>query len=948
LTTIAQRSFAGGEISPALYGRVDIVKYSTGLRTCRNFIVARHGGVYNRAGTTFVGEVKDSTKTVRLIPFIFNSDQTYVLEFGNLYMRVVRNGAQVTETAQAITGITNANPAVLTYSGADNYANGDEVYISGVIGAMAPYVNGRNFKVANLNAGANTFELQYMDAATNVNSTGFGAYTSGGTIAEVHTIVTPYVEADLQDLQYVQSADVITIVHPNYAPRELSRTGHTSWTLSVISFDPSIARPTAVAVVAGGAGTGTYRYKITAIKAETFEESLSGTEAADTITAITQANPAVVSAAAHGYANGDEVLITGVVGMTQVNNRVFIVAGVTAGTFQLKDVDSTGYTAYSSGGSSFRTSGVVTAAAAPTPAAPHVITWTAVTNAIEYNVYKETNGIYGFIAVAPAATFSDTGITPDTSDTPPVATNLFKLTGDFPSAVSYFQQRRIFANTDNDPEKILCSRSAQQKNFTTHQPLTDDDAVIFEITGRQVNEIKHIVDIGALVVFTSGGEWTIEGDPSGILTPTDINPKQRSYNGSGSLSPLIVGGNALYLQSRSSIIRDLAFDFQVESYRGNDLTIFAPHLFEGYTIRDWAYQQIPHSIVWAVRSDGKLIGLTYVREHQVWGWHRHDFDGTVEQVCVVPEGTEDFLYVVIKRTISGLASLGGSTRRYVERFATRRVADIQDSIFADSALSYDGRHTGATTMTLSGGTSWVSTETLTLTASAATFASSDVGNAIHLTGSGGTLIRFTIDAFSSTTVVTGRPHKTVPVSMRSVAITVWAKAVDEVTGLWHIEGKTVSVLGDGFVAANPNNSAYGVVTVANGVATLDRPYGVVRAGLPYTSDFETLDVDTPSGESIADKKKQISRVTLFVESSRGIWIGGSTPASDSTLGPGLTEVKLRDTEAYDEPVDLETGPVDVNIRSEWNSNGRIFIRQTDPIPLSVLAVIPSGLIPIGR
>src|SRR5262245_57207681 len=141
---VAQRSFAGGEIAPSLYARVDTSKYATGLRTMRNNILMRHGGAQSRPGLDFIGEVKDSTKSVRLIPFIFNTDQTYCLEFGNLYMRVIRDGSYQYDVSRNITGITNANPGVVT-SNAHGFSNGEEVYISGVVGAIAPYVNGRNF-----------------------------------------------------------------------------------------------------------------------------------------------------------------------------------------------------------------------------------------------------------------------------------------------------------------------------------------------------------------------------------------------------------------------------------------------------------------------------------------------------------------------------------------------------------------------------------------------------------------------------------------------------------------------------------------------------------------------------------------------------------------------------------------------------------------------------------
>jgi len=216
MTTVIQRSFSSGEVSPSLYARTDLVKHATGLRTAQNGIILRYGGYANRAGTEFINEVSDSAKTVRLVPFIFNATQTYVLEFGEEYMRVIKDGVQVKLTAQNITGITAANPAVVTIAG-HGYANDDEVAIASV-GGMTE-LNGRNFKVANVTA--NTFSLKYMDG-TAVNSSSFTAYTSGGTASKIYQIATPYQESELASLYYVQSADVISIVHPNHPPAELS------------------------------------------------------------------------------------------------------------------------------------------------------------------------------------------------------------------------------------------------------------------------------------------------------------------------------------------------------------------------------------------------------------------------------------------------------------------------------------------------------------------------------------------------------------------------------------------------------------------------------------------------------------------------------------------------------------------------------------------------------
>jgi len=864
MVSIAQRSFAGGEIAPALYARVDQSKYQSGLRTLRNYFVMRHGGAANRPGTAWIAEVKDSSKTVRLIPFIFNADQTYVLEFGDQYMRVYHDGGQVTLTPQSITGITNASVAVLTYSGADTYANGDEVYVSGIVGPIGTYLNGRNFKVANVDTALNTFELNYLDG-TAVNSTSMGAYTSGGTIAEVYQISTPYVEADLATLDFIQSADVVTIVHPTYAPRDLERTGHTSWTLTSITFAPDIAAPTGQSATQGGStGSTTYDWKITAVADETFEESLP-------------------SAAAH-ITNGNAT------------------------------ISATNYVD---------------------------ISWSAVTGAAEYNIYRAVNGVYGFIGTAVGLAFRDTGITPDTSDTPPSARNPFA--SDFPSTVTYYQQRLVFANTNSDPETVWASRSGQFKNFTVSSPIQDDDAVTFVLAGRQVNSVKHLLDLGKLVVMTVGGEHLIQGDQAGTLKPTDVNPVQQSYFGSGNLAPIIIGKTAIFLQARGSIIRDLGYDVQSDGYTGNDLTIFSAHLFDGFSMVDWAFAQTPHSVIWVVRDDGILLGLTYVREHQLWAWHRHDFsngDATVENVCVIPEGTEDSVYLVIKRTING------ATKRYIERLTTRQIGDIVDAIFLDSALSYDGRNTGVRTMTLSGGTDWVYTETLTLTASSSFFTSADVGNSIFLYTATGEVVRCEITAYTSGTVVSVKPHKTVPASLRSAATTSWSRAVDELTGLWHLEGKAVSVFADGFVVASPNNASYDGITVSNGTITLDKPYAVIHVGLPITADLETLDIDTPQGETVSDKKKLITAVSVFVEKTRGLWVGPKPPTDDDTDPlENLREIKQRNEETYEQPVDLATETLDVDIKGEWNSNGRIFIRQVDPLPASILAVVPTGLVP---
>lgn len=851
MALLAQRNFSGGEISPSLYSRTDISKYQNGLRTCRNMLVMRHSGITNRPGSKFIGEVADSTYSVRLIPFIFNSDQTYCLEFGNLTMRVIRNAGYVTETAKTISSINQADPCVITTSAAHGYSDGDEVFVSAILGMTE--LNGRNFKVVTKTL--TSFSIQYLDG-TDVDSTGFTAYSSSGQCARIYTLTTPYSYSDLGELNFVQSADVVTLTHPSYEIRELTRTDHTSWSIDLKNLAPEIAAPGGLAV--SGSSGASYYWVVTSVDAETFEESLP----------------------------------TSPVG----------------------------------------------ANSAPTSGSPRTLSWSSVSGAGEYNVYANVNGIYGFIGTAGSNSFVDDGITPDTTDTPPSARNPFNATDDYPSVCAYLQQRLVFANTNNEPEKIWGSRIGLFDNFTTSTPLQDDDAITFNLVGRQVNAVKHILDLGKPVLMTSAGEWVCGGNDAGILTPGQINPKQQSYSGSGDLRPLVIGSTAIFLQARNQIVRDLAYNFETDGYIGNDLTIFSSHLFKGYTLVDWDFQQVPHSILWAVRSDGSLLSMTYVREQQLLGWARHDFgEATVENICIVPEGVEDAIYLAIKRTVDGRVV------RYVERLSNREYNNLVDAIFMDSTLSYDGRNYDDTlSMTLSGGSSWDQTETLTLTASSSYFASTDTNKEIHLTGSDGSLIRFDIRTYSSGTVVTGKADKLVPAGMRSVAITDWSLAISEVTNLWHLEGKEVSVFADSFVIASPNNSTVSTsLTVTDGMITLPYAHAVIHVGLPYISDIQTLDIDLPNQQSMADKTKKIHKIYISMEASRGLW-AGTEPPSDDSVDPleNLFELKTRFTEGYDEPVNLTTGIEDVEVNTGFNQNGRIFLRNVDPLPLTILGVFP--------
>lgn len=851
-----QRSFAAGEIAPALQARADLVKYATGLKTCRNFFVQKEGGAANRSGTEFIAEVKDSSKATRLIEFIFNDEQTYILEFGELYMRVFRAGGAV-----VVSGVAAWNSATA-------YAVGD----------LAEYL------------GINYYCIAAHTAQTPPDATYW--YALAGDIYE---IPTPYAEADLFALNYVQSADVITIVHPTYEPRELARTAHTTWTLTVPTFAPGIAAPANPAVT-GGTGTGQdFKYVVTAVEDETFEESLASA-------AVTLTN------------KGD-----------------------------------------------------------PTDAAPNELSWDAVTGAVEYNVYKQKpaptggafDGVYGYVGTATATNFSDENITPNFADTPPTARNPFGSSGNYPSAVTYVQQRRAFGNTNNNVEKIWASRSGLPDNFTISSPIQDDDAVTFVVRGRTVNLIRHMIEMAQLLVFTSGAEWVVKGDESGIIKPGGVNPKPQSYHGSGTLRPIVIGNTVIFVQGRGAIVRDLNYEFVSDQFSGNDLGIFSSHLFKGRTITDWDFAENPDSIVWQARDDGTMLGMTYLPEQKVFGWHRHDSytlagQSFIESMRAVPEGTEDFLYILVRRVINS------ATKRYIERMKSRQ----SDNFFVDCGLTYDGsEQTG--TITITGGTNWTYDEDLTATlvgagitldatyegdelvyidsgaawSAATAYVVGDVvtsGTISYLciadnTGReppnatywevGTRTYRLKIKTFLTGSTATVNLDKTLASVLRGVPLSGWQMARKDFAGLGHLEGEIVSILSDGDVEPQK--------TVASGAVSLENPGIVVHVGLPIEADLETLDLDLPGDQTLAVLKRPVSQVILTVQDTKGIWAG---PDADH-----LEEYEQRQIADRDSTIPPLTGQANITMTTDWEGNGRVFIRQSDPLPINVLAAVPVGV-----
>lgn len=536
-TRLFQPSMAGGEISPSLFGRVDIDKYSVSLRRCRNFIIHRTGGTSNRAGSEFLGEVLDSAYSPKLIEFRFNNTtQVCLLEFGEYTMRMWYQGALIVDDT--------GNPVV---------------------------------------------------------------------------IETPYSAEEAHHMEHAQSGDVLYFTHIDHAPQKLARYSWTDWRFTELTFLPTIDT-VGLSITCSGdilvSGGDKIAYVSTVVDPDTGEESLS-----------------------FGWYQVEGPASTN----WNVNQRVII-----------------------------------------------TINGAKVYN--HYRIYKSIgSNIWGYIGeiVSDPNTgnyFIDRNITPDVSRAPPRGYNPFRQDGDYPAVVSLHQQRLVFGRTKNKPNGLWFSKVGFYENMSRSTPPRDDDPIDVVIGSGEVNEIRGLVSVRDLVVLTSGSENVVNGGSTGsVITPQTVSIQPQSYWGSGLIPPLLSGNSVLFLQGIGSAVRDLVYDYSVDGFSGNDRSILARHLVEGFEIVSWDYAQTPESTVWMVRGDGKLLGLSYFREQEIGAWFLCDTDGLYEDICTIEGQDRDEVFVVVNREVNG------ETRRYIERFASRSVKTLAEARFLDSYIHYFGK-----------------------------------------------------------------------------------------------------------------------------------------------------------------------------------------------------------------------------------------------------------------
>lgn len=928
-----QTAFHAGEWAPALNARVDVAKYHSGAALLENFFVDYRGGASTRPGTKYVIQCLDSLKPVRLIPFQASTNVGYIIEFGDFYARFINNGAPVLEVGFPVSGATQANPCVLTIVGND-YVIDDVIRVTGVAGMTQ--LNGRYFKVANVAGSAVT--ISDLNGVP-INSTGYGAFTGNGTAERVYTISTPYAAEDLALLKFAQNVNFMVLCHPNYETRVLTLIDSDDWTLLSAVFGATIPPPNNVIVTTSLTADQTdYAYVVTAVDVNGQEsgpsaygvlanvkdlrttagtnsitwDPVSGAASYNVYKAISTDVGSVPVGSAFGYIGNT----TGVVfNDNNIGPDFSITPPVPQNPFQGAGVQSVTVNA----------PGVYTvcpsATVAPSTVGPAATVqpvlgvlsgvrnggsssdwsigdtcriqgqeWGGVrlrvtslgpgTQAATFAVDNQGSSIAGspsnpvtFVAINASRTVKvdlTWGVTtvgvinPGVGYlTPPAITFssgaavatavLSSASSGNPAVPAFFQQRLVLSAQAQTPQSFNMSQVGIPFNFDVRNPIQPTDAIInAAITSGQLNTIKsHIPMPNGLITLSDRAAWLINGGGGGeAITAVNAVANAQSYNGASDVPPIVANADILYVQAKGSIVRNLVYNFYTNVYTGTDISILSSHLFFGYQILEWAWAEEPYKVVWAIRNDGVMLSLTFMKEQELIGWTHSVTQGLFTSVAEVVEGVNGFgnvnaVYNVVERDLPGVGTV-----KYIERHAERFYPNgVIDAWCVDSGLQYRGA------------------------------------------------------------------------------------PATQFTGAEHLAGLEVTGLADGVVIPPFTMSA-------DGSFTLTSPASVVTIGLAFVCDLQTLAIDL--GEpTVQGKRKKITGVTVRAKDTLGIKIGSDpdnlTTMKDFQIGSMGTQTNKRVT-------GLVTGDGRTILDPKWQEAGQFYIRQDQPLPASILGVIPEVVV----
>jgi hypothetical protein len=820
-------NFNAGELSPKVEFRNDIEKYYSGATTLENVIPLVEGGVTRVPGTYYVTSTK-SNGAARLVKFAFSTTQQYILEFGNLYIRFYKDEGQI----------------VLAYSA---------------------WLTGQAYTVGLLRTNAGSYYRCLVAHTSGTFATdlaaGYWVVTTATDLA--YEIPTTYATADLFKLNIFQSADTMIICHKGYPTKQLTRTGHTSWTLTNFVAKKEDAFTITAATKANPCVlTLTYTDTAWAISTGYTVGNIRTHENEHYYCAVAHTSvddaDLFLADVAKGYwreltipVTGDIMCVSGITGMTELNDRFFDVGTVTDNvdtlSVQLSGINSSAYSAYTSDGTAQKS-------------------------------------VYG-------------------------------TTDNCPACGTYYEQRLLLGGTTNNPQTFTGSQSADFDNFTETD--TDDGAITYRLNSTTVDAILSMLGHDSLVVFTDGGIYKVGSSSlDKPMTASNITVRKFFNIGAKDIQPELVTDSVMWTTRGGNTIRKIGYNLEEDKPIAVDMCRLAKHITYGATsalsgIKQMAFQREPLPILWCIRNDGQLIGLTYETQENVFAFFRVKTDGNFESIAVIgDQDEEEQLWTIVNRTISA------STKRYVEYFKPIEFfSQIKDCFFVHSGLT------------------WIGSAAVTITG--ITKANPAVVSAVN-SYSGGELVK--ISGVTGMTQVNTGLTKAYTVAnptgatfeLQGITSVGWDTYVSggeaiEVkktfTGLEHLEGESVNVVIDGTVAPSE--------TVASGSITADYYGNKVHVGLPYTSTVTTTKLNSGSQQgSVRGKKQRINKATVVFYETFGAKVGKDADHLETIpFGTGI-------------PPTLFTGDKDVSIDSDWNSSASLTIVQDIPMPMTVLGVVP--------
>lgn len=744
-------------------------------------------------------------------------------------------------------------------------------------------------------------------------------------------IVTPYATADLALIKVTQSADVLYIAHPNHAPASISRFSATNWVYSKLAFidGPYRAINTTTTQLTPSATTGTV----------TITSAFSGGAVSVTGASNNGAGLIRITAVNHGLATGANVFIASVGGTTEANGA-WTINVIDVNTFDLTFGWATGLPsvfvhAYTSGGTvndgSFAPIGILTSIRLEISS---VWGWgivQTVTNSFTITVL--VMGAFGGTSATGSWRLGEWG-------QPYTDPNTGFVVANYPGAVGFHQDRLAFTGAPLNPQRIDASNTSDYLNFTptlTDGTVTDANALNFSLNAEDVNLNQWLVsDEKGLLTGSTSAEWLMWPSlQSGALTPTNVYAVRTTRWGSAPIQGILVGKCTLHVARGARKLRELQFSFYVNGYTSTDLTELAQHI-TGSGVIDMAYTSIPVApIVWLLRNDGTLIGMTYDRDPSQLrtGWHQHvlggqsDAAGTqpiIESIAVIPspDGTRDDLWMVVQRWIDG------SVVRTIE-VLTKIFEDIdlpQYAYHLDCGLTYDSP------ITVSAITTGASTVQVTATAHGLS-----TGNTVrfdNITGvltapgqasalNGLTFVITVIDSDNFTlNGVNGTTFTPFVIPTDSLVAPQTRKLVTTISGLSQFNGETLAVWADGLSQSSK--------VVSGGAITLDNPAAVVSVGYEYNSDGQQLRLEAGSrnGTSLG-KTRRTHRVSVMVHRTQGL-----------TMGPSFAQLDTFPMFDDGDTSTLFSGIRTKEFGSDYDFDNPVCFRVSGPQPCTMLAIMP--------